>query len=302
MRPLGLGLICVSVLFTVAGCGGAQVAGSSPTAVKTPTEWATSGADPTCTCEPAPTSSKPSPRRGHKILGHSFQGRPVVGYWFGGGERKVVLVGDIHGYTEENTHRLALGLIAYYEEHVDEVPADVTLWIVPTANPDGLAIGTRCNARGVDLNRNADTSQDSCPENDWARDTYTTEEIIVGGGGTYPFSEVEARLLRDFLADAQVAVFYHSQAGAIYVTSCRDHPASAELAKRLSQATGYPFAEDGWLSYPVTGAMVDYLAWQGVASVEVELTNNVDIELDRNLAGVKSVMEWVREVVPSPSP
>jgi len=233
------------------------------------------------------------------MLGESWEGRAIVGHWFGNGRYEVVLVGNIHGGTEENTYRLALEMIAYYEEHLEEIPSHVILWIIPTANPDGLANGTRRNAHGVDLNRNAYNDGDSCTENDWVSDTYTTEGIIVGGGGPYPFSEVETQLLRDFLEDAQVAIFYHSQAGTIFVTSCADHPPSAELARILSEATGYPFAEEGWASYPVTGTMVDYLAYRSVAAVEVELTDKVDTEFDRNLAGVRAVMGSVDEIISS---
>jgi predicted deacylase len=230
------------------------------------------------------------------VLGESWEGRPIVGHRFGTGPHKVVLVGNIHGGTEQNTHRLALELIAHFEEHLDEVPDDVTLWILPTANPDGLAHGTRCNSRMVDLNRNADTDGDSCSENDWQQDTHTTEGIIEGGGGPYPFSEVETQLLRDFLEDAEAAIFYHSMAGQIFVTSCLDHAPSIELARLLSEATGYPFAEEGWASYPVSGAMVDYLSVKGVAAVEVELTTKVDTELERNLAGVRALINSLDEI------
>ncbi len=235
--------------------------------------------------------------RGQTVLGESWQGRRIVAHWFGSGQHKVVLVGDIHGGTEENTHRLASEIIAHYEGHPEEVLSDVTLWIIPTANPDGLANGTRRNAHGVDLNRNADNDADSCEENDWVSDTYTTEGVVVGGGGPYPFSELETQVLRDFLEDAHAVIFYHSMAGMIFVTSCRDHPPSLALARRLSEATGYPFAEAGWISYPVTGAMVDYLAYRGVAAAEVELTGKVRTEFDRNLSGVRAVMESVDEIL-----
>jgi hypothetical protein len=208
----------------------------------------------------------------------------------------VVLVGNIHGGTEENTHQLALELIAHFRENLEEIPTEVVLWILPTVNPDGLENDTRCNAHMVDLNRNADTDDDSCAENDWVEDTHTTEGIIEGGGGPYPFSEVETQLLRDFLSDAEVAIFYHSMAGMIFVTSCADHAPSAALARCLSEATAYPFVEEGWASYPVTGAMVDYLAHQGVAAAEVELETKVDSEFERNLSGVRAVMHSLDQI------
>lgn len=253
----------------------------------------------TATVVQTPSETAVPARRGEELLGESWQGRRIVCHWFGDGQQKVVVVGNIHGGTEQNTRRLALEMIAHFEEYLEEVPSSVTLWIIPTANPDGLASGTRRNGHGVDLNRNANNDSDSCKENDWVSDTYTTEGIIEGGGGPFPFSEVETRLLRDFLADARVAIFYHSMAGMIFVTSCADHPPSAELARRLSDATGYPFSKEGWASYPVTGAMVDYLAYRGVAAVEVELITKVDTEFDRNLAGLRAVMGSVDEIVSS---
>ncbi len=213
---------------------------------------------------------------------------------FGWGEVKVVLVGNIHGGTEENTYRLMVEVVTHYQESSTEVPSEVTLWIIPTINPDGLASGTRFNARGVDLNRNADTDQDGCPENDWSPDIFDSDGHIPGGGGQYPFSEVEIRTLRDFLVDAQVVISYHSQAGLVLAGGCGEGP-SRQLAHLLAEATGYEEAES--IGYPVTGSIVDYLAFRGVAAVDVELTNKTDTELERNLRGLQAVMESVAEIV-----
>lgn len=292
-------LLSIGVVGAIAGCGGQASPVPAPQPSATPTPPARVGLEAAATRASTPTPTAERALYGHELLGQSWEGRPIVAYWFGDGRYKVVLVGNIHGGTEENTYWLALEMIAYYEEHVDEVPCDVTLWIIPTANPDGLAKGTRRNAHGVDLNRNAYTNGDSCAENDWMRDTHTSEGVVVGGGGSYPFSEVETQLLRDFLRDAQVAIFYHSFAGMVFVTSCADHPPSAELARTLSEATGYPFVEEGWTSYPVTGGMVDYLAYRGVGAAEVELTDRKDTEFDRNLIGVRAVMESLDEIASS---
>ena len=124
----------------------------------------------------------------------------------------MVLVGDIHGGWEANTHELAQELVAYFEANPQNVPDDVSLWIIPTLNPDGLAADTRVNARGVDLNRNSDTDLDGCAGNDWSATTFTSDGPQPGAGGAYPFSEPEAQAARDFLADAHIAVFYTAPA------------------------------------------------------------------------------------------
>ncbi|MGD8398689.1 MAG: peptidoglycan DD-metalloendopeptidase family protein, partial [Anaerolineae bacterium] len=243
---------------------------------------------------PSPT---PAAAPDELVLGHSVEGRPIVAYRFGTGPIKVALVGDIHGALEANTHELAQLLRAHFQDHPDEVPADVSLWIVPTMNPDGLATGHRWNANDVDLNRNADTDLDGCAGNDWSRDTVGYEGSHPGAGGTYPFSEPESVAVRDFLDDAWIAIFYHSEAEAIYRDSCQRHAPTARLAALLSEATGYPVPEEGWVGYPITGDFGDYLAGEGVASVTVELADHDAPEFERNLAGVHAVLAAAEEIV-----
>ena len=226
-----------------------------------------------------------------------MQGRPIDAHRIGDGPLKVVLVGDIHGEFEANTHELALQLLAHFQAHPGEVPARVSLWIIPTMNPDGLATGHRWNANDVDLNRNADTDLDGCAGNDWSPDTVGFEGEYPGAGGAYPFSEPEAVAVRDFLDDAWIAVFYHSAAGAIFVDSCQRHVPTARLAEVLAGATGYDLPAEGWTGYRVTGDLGDYLAGEGVAAVTVELTDHEDPEFERNLAGVRALLASVSEIV-----
>ncbi len=82
-------------------------------------------------------------------IGHSLQGRPIVATTSGsaGAPLRVLVVGCVHG-DEAAGIRVARRLIAN-----PSLPR-VALWVVPSLNPDGVAAGTRGNARGVDLNRN----------------------------------------------------------------------------------------------------------------------------------------------------
>jgi murein DD-endopeptidase MepM/ murein hydrolase activator NlpD len=224
------------------------------------------------------------------------EGRPIRAYRIGNGDIKVALIADIHGDFEANTYLLAQQLLDHFRTQPDEVPARVSLWIIPTMNPDGLATGHRWNANDVDLNRNADTDLDGCAGNDWSPDTFGLEGEHPGAGGAFPFSEPEARAIRGFLDDTWIAVFYHSAAEAIFVDSCQRHVPTARLAEVLSSGTGYPAPQEGWAGYPITGDFGDYLAGEGVASVTVELTNHEDPELERNLSGIQKLLAAVEEI------
>ena len=85
------------------------------------------------------------PRR--LMLGRSWQGRPIYAYRLGNpAARRLLVVGAVHG-DEPAGLALTRPLLRV------GAPLHAELWIVPTLNPDGLAAGTRVNARGVDLNR-----------------------------------------------------------------------------------------------------------------------------------------------------
>jgi len=94
-------------------------------------------------------------------LGYSVQNRPIDGIRLGTGPRHVALMGSIHGGWERNTEQLVREAYMYFAAHTDEIPQNVSMYFVPTTNPDGLAGGddrdSAWNANGVDLNRNFDT-------------------------------------------------------------------------------------------------------------------------------------------------
>ena len=84
-----------------------------------------------------------------EVVGHSVQGRAITATRRGAPAApvRVLVVGSIHG--DEVAGHAVIGRLRRAA-----LPAGVQLWLVRTVNPDGVAHGTRQNARGVDLNRN----------------------------------------------------------------------------------------------------------------------------------------------------
>lgn len=152
-----------------------------------------------------------------RTIGHSVKGRPIRAWRLGEpGKRRIVLVSTMHG-NEPHTRRILEALR-------DGRPVrGVDLWVIPTYNPDGLARGTRRNARGVDLNRNFPYR--------WADLDGTYES------GPRPASEPETRAVMRFLEeiDPRRVVSFHQPLNGVD-TDTKD-PA---FARRLARALRLP--------------------------------------------------------------
>ena len=99
---------------------------------------------------PAPVASGATER---KVIGRSVDGRPIVSWRQGDpkGDFRVLVVGSVHG-----DERQGMRVVARLRQNLAGRggPKGIGVWTVKTANPDGTALGTRRNARRIDLNRN----------------------------------------------------------------------------------------------------------------------------------------------------
>jgi protein MpaA len=152
-------------------------------------------------------------------IGHSVQGRPIEVTRVGdpAAPVHVLVVGDVHG--DEPAGEAIVARLRHAS-----VPG-VAFWLVRTANPDGRALGTRQNARGVDLNRNFPFR--------WAR----------GPRGTYypgprAASEPETRALMRLVRRVrpQLAIYYHQHMG----ITVRERAGDVSVEREYARRTGLP--------------------------------------------------------------
>jgi murein tripeptide amidase MpaA len=242
---------------------------------------------------------------GSSTIGQSVEGRNISVHTFGNGDNHLLFVGGIHGGYEWNSVVLAYNLIDYLQANPNEPPKNIKVSIIPSANPDGVHAVTgktgpisaadvpadadpggpqRFNANGVDLNRNF-----ACR---WQPKSFWRGQKV--NAGTSAFSEPEARVIRNFVQSHSLSagIFFHSAAGAVYGAACNGQvgPQTKQLLNTYAQAANYR-AVERFDAYPITGDVESWLTKLGIPAVSVELSNHTDTEWQKNLAGIKAVIE-----------
>ena len=178
-------------------------------------------------------------------LGKSVLGLPIVGHYFGTTGPKTLIFAAIHG-DEANTAFVANQLVEHLTKN-SEAYYGRRVAIMPVANPDGLARGTRTNAREIDLNRN-----------------FPAKNFAVGKKGRYfggeePASEPEAQLLIQLIDDWKPdrIITLHAIARGKHGNNF-DGPAE-RLAETMSFHNQYGVLKS--IGYPTPGS---FGSWAGV--------------------------------------
>lgn len=259
------------------------------------------------TKEEAAPASTPAPQPSREVIGRSVEGRAIEAYRFPAtGDRTtahLLFVGGIHGGYEWNSVLLAYALVDHIAANPESVPANIEVTVIPSANPDGVfkVVGKegrfalldvpkatqvagfgRFNAHDVDLNRNFDCK--------WKPTSMWRGEIVSAGKSA--FSEPEAQALRDFVAAHRpsAAIFFHSQANAVYASECEKGilPATMTLLNTYAKAAGYT-AVSVFDAYEITGDAEGWLSSIGIPAITVELSTHDKVEWEKNLAGIKAL-------------
>ncbi len=262
-----------------------------PTVTILPSDTSTPTDTPTATVTPTETLTTIPFSEGPITIGKSVKGLPLEVYRFGTGPIERLIVAGMHGGYEYNTVQLAEQLMAYIGQHPEVVPSNVTLYILHDLNPDGVARALnylgRANANGVDLNRNWPANW----QKDWPRAGCWTTTYVTGG--TSPASEPETKALMAFILSHHfdALINYHSAALGIFPGGTPPSDASKSLAQAVAAVTTYHYPPlDTGCVY--TGGMVDWTANQGIASLDLELTNHTDTDFEMNLRVLNVLLNW----------
>lgn len=177
------------------------------------------------------------------VAGRSADRRPIEVIERGDPDSpaKMLVVGCIHG--DEPA-----GIAVTEQLERTPLPPETDVWIVEDANPDGVAVGRRTNAHGVDLNRNFPWR--------WRAQGKPGDRNYPG---PRPLSEPESRLLARLVLELRptVSIWFHQpyglvdESGGVVAVERRFAAVSGLPLRRLAR---YPGGVTNWENARLTGS------------------------------------------------
>ncbi len=226
-------------------------------------------------------------------IGGSVLGKDIVTVRFGSGSNVIIFIGGLHAGSAPSTVSLAENTISYFTENPDLIPATVSLYVIPNANPDSPYapgdLSGRLNANRVDLNRNWDC--------EWTEDARWRGNVVPGSGGPAPFSEPETRALRAFILQINpaVVVFWEArhQDGLSSPGACGQRSlVSQRPAEIYGFAAGYDVDDyEANTNQPLNGDGANWIDQQGIPAFAVLLREYESIDWNNNLAGMRAILD-----------
>lgn len=178
------------------------------------------------------------------------------------GENNILIIGVFHGDEPQGKF-----LIDEYLKQNDWK----NLLFIPCLNPDGMALGRRTNANGVDLNRNFPTKNWGQNMGDGADCDNETGSYY---GGKSPASEVETQFVIDVIKrySPKIILTLHAP----YKVVNYDGPAE-DIAIEISKITGYPV--EASIGYPTPGSFGTYCGVErNIPTITLELDEKIPAE------------------------
>ena len=170
---------------------------------------------------------------------------------------KLLVIAGIHGEEPETTFLLSRALRAF-DDNFDSVA------FILCANPDGMTLGTRGNANGVDLNRNFGT-QNFSTEKVGSRSILEAPRDTLLSPGVAAGSEPETQALVALIEKLRPSsiLSMHAPMG------CVDAPQKTALVERLMATFNLNWVPD--IGYKTPGSLGTWCGERGIECVTLEL-------------------------------